>query len=395
VTTAARGGAQQRVTDEPGSLAVAFAQRSYGPGDRARLVLWSPAPNVRLRFFRVGPERRRARRDDLLLGVPVGQRLRLGGARAVRLRVPYGPSGLYFARLSAPGGRVGYAPFILRPRRLGASRVVIVLPTSTWQAYNFRDVNGDGVGDTWYADPSYNGVDLARPFLDRGVPPHFRQYDLGFLRWLARHGGRADFLSDDDLAALSGRRLARLYDLVVFSGHEEYASAHVWAAVQAYRDLGGNLAFLSANDLFYRVERRGNRLFREGRWRDVGRSEAALIGATYVGWFENRYPNRPFVVTGAARAAWLFRGTGLRNGDRFGSYGIEVSQRGRGSPPGTIVLARIPGIFGPDRSAEMTYYETRAGTKVFSAGVINFGGSAEWPVVSRLLENLWRRLTRP
>jgi len=29
---------------------------------------------------------------------------------------------------------------------------------------------------------------------------------------------------------------------------------------------------------------------------------------------------------------------------------------------------------------------------VFDAGVINFGASADWPVVSTLVDNLWRRL---
>ena len=256
-------------------------------------------------------------------------------------------------------------------------------------------MNGDGVGDTWYADPHYNGVDLTRPFLDRGVPPHFHGYDLGFLRWLARSGMRPDFLSDDDLEHLNGQRLARLYDLVVFPGHEEYVTAGVWSAVQTYRNEGGNLAFLSANDFFERVDLRGNRLYRLGHWRAAGRSDAGLLGNGYVGWFEGRYPNGPFVVTGALRAAWFFRGTGLRNGRTFGSDGIEIDQRMPRSPRGTIVLARIPDVFGPGRSAEMTYYQTPAGTKVFSAGALNFGGSAEWPIVDRLLENLFRRLRRP
>jgi hypothetical protein len=43
----------------------------------------------------------------------------------------------------------------------------------------------------------------------------------------------------------------------------------------------------------------------------------------------------------------------------------------------------------------MTYYTTRAGAKVFDAGALNFGGSAHWPPVSRLLDNLWRELSAP
>ena len=57
------------------------------------------------------------------------------------------------------------------------------------------------------------------------------------------------------------------------------------------------------------------------------------------------------------------------------------------------MLANIPHIFGPGKTAEMTYYTTAAGAKVFSAGVMNFGGSSLWPTVSTMLENLWTKLT--
>jgi hypothetical protein len=43
----------------------------------------------------------------------------------------------------------------------------------------------------------------------------------------------------------------------------------------------------------------------------------------------------------------------------------------------------------------MTYYETPAGAKVFSAGALNFGGSLDWHPMSDLMENLWRRLSVP
>ena len=46
-----------------------------------------------------------------------------------------------------------------------------------------------------------------------------------------------------------------------------------------------------------------------------------LIGSDYVGWNRDTYPNRPYDVVGTRKAPWLFRGTGLRNGARFGVYG--------------------------------------------------------------------------
>jgi hypothetical protein len=59
------------------------------------------------------------------------------------------------------------------------------------------------------------------------------------------------------------------------------------------------------------------------------------------------------------------------------------------------VLARIPDEFGPGKSAEMTYYTTAAGAKVFSAGVMNFGGSALWPPIRTMVANLWAHLSVP
>src|SRR5207342_2591805 len=195
VLASAAGARGPVATDEPGSIVAAFQQRSYAPGQRAELRLWPVVPrHVTAQFFHAGPERLRSARDDVLGGVSAAPAFPLAAVPDQRLSVPRGQSGLYFLQLTAPGGKLGYAPFVLRPAHLGGSRVLVILPTNTWEAYNFRDVDGDGVGDTWYADPHYNGVDLTRPFLNRGVPPHYRGYDAGFLQWLARTGKEPDVL---------------------------------------------------------------------------------------------------------------------------------------------------------------------------------------------------------
>jgi hypothetical protein len=130
------------------------------------------------------------------------------GRRVVAVRIGSWPSGLYFARLVARDGRVGFAPFVVRPRRLGEHRVAVILPTLTWQAYNLRDEDGDG--DGWYASWRTKTVRLGRPYLNRGVPYNFHRYDLPVPRWLARTGKDVDVLSQSDLeAAPSARALAR------------------------------------------------------------------------------------------------------------------------------------------------------------------------------------------
>src|SRR5581483_1955319 len=113
-------------------------------------------------------------------------------------------------------------------------------------------------------------------------------------------------------------------------------------------------------------------------------------------WNHQIYKNKPYTVTGAEKAPWLFAGTGLHDGSTIsGTFGIEIDAKSSVSPAGTKVLATIRNEFGPGKSAEMTYYETARGAKVFDAGTINFGGAARRPVVAKMLENLWDRLRRP
>ena len=312
----ASAGLDTRSTDARSVVAV-FRERSYRPGETAVIDLKGRYRALLVEILHVGPEQKPTVGNETIQGVPVGKPIRvLGAPRSVRVVVGNWESGLYAARLTS-GGKVGFAPFVVRPRRLGEHRVAVVQPTNTWQAYNYRDANGDGVPDTWYYTSNCHTVDESRPFLDRGVPPHFRQYDLGFLHWLARSGKQVDMLSQDDLEHISGNRLAHLYRLIVFPGHHEYVTVAEYDAVQRYRDLGGNLAFLSANNFFYRVDRHGNTITRIGRWRDLGRPEAALVGVEYFYWNVGRYHSRPYTIVGAGRTPWLFAGTGLKNGDSF------------------------------------------------------------------------------
>jgi hypothetical protein len=375
----------------PDAIAATFTQRSYRPGETADLRIATPASHLSLRVYRAG-----GGHDGALRGAPVTAAITLGRVAATRIRVGNWPSGLYYLRLTAPRGLHGYAPFVIRPRHLGENRIAVVLPTNTWQAYNFYDEDRDGRPDSWYADSRVSGVDLARPFLDHGIPPHYTGYDRGFVRWLARSGKQVDFLTDDDLERIgSGDQFARNYDLIVFSGHEEYVTSHAYDITERYRDLGGNLMFLSANNFFYRVDRHDNHICRTGRWRDLGRPEASLVGIQYVDWYQERYANRPYVVTCVDKVPRAFHGTGLDDGESFGKYGIEIDARTSDSPAGIRVLARIPNVFGPGKSAEMTYYTTAAKAKVFAAGVINFGGSVLWPTISPILDNLWKEMRKP
>jgi hypothetical protein len=389
-------------TSEPAShrptVEAAFRQESYRPGETARLRFFSSARGVSLQIVHAGTEARRAPRQDVMLGASVTPKRRIGEVRRggqISVELGNWPTGLYFARITAPGAKVGYAPFVLRPRRLGEHRVAVVLPTLTWQAYNFRDDDGDGTKDTWYADRSRHTARLARPFENRGTPRHYSRYEEPFLRWLIATGRGVDYLSDRDLRLVSGGALVRAYDLVIFSSHHEYVTTHEYDVVTDFRNRGGNLMFLSANNFFCRVDSDGDVMTRVGMWRDLGRPEAQLIGIQYVYWNEDHYPARPYVLQAPASMAWVFSGTGLRNGDRFCCGGIEVDARAGASPRGVKVLATIPNIFGAGITAEMSYYETQTGAKVFAAGAFSMAGAIGVRVMRQIVENLWARLARP
>jgi hypothetical protein len=379
-----------------------FTKRSYAPGEAAELRLATDARLMRLQVFAYQSPGRPSEQDIKTSGLAKTGPIRVDWTahrdRPALLRVVRAgdwPSGLYFLRATAADGRVGYAPFIVRPRGLGTNRVAVVLATNTWAAYNFADGDGDGWGDSWYVTGRHRSVDLRRPFLDFGVPFRFHDWDLEFVAWLNRTGRSVDFLSDDDLGAVgSGEELARRYDLVVFPGHEEYVTQHEYDVIEHYRDAGGNLAFLAANNLYRRVDRIGERLVRRALWRKLRRPEARIVGVQYVG-SDRGERQAGYTVTGALEAPWAFDGTGLANGNVFGRYGIEIDGRTAESPRGIQVLARIPDLLGGGRTAEMTYYETAAGAKVFAAGALNFGASLGSPEVDRLLANVWARLSVP
>ena len=132
-----------------------FTKRSYAPGESAELRLATDARQLRLQVFAYQSPGRPSEQDVKTSGLAKTGPIRVDwrnhrNASALLRVVRAGdwPSGLYFIRATAADGRVGYAPFIVRPRRLGTQKVAVVLATNTWAAYNFADTDGDGWGDS-------------------------------------------------------------------------------------------------------------------------------------------------------------------------------------------------------------------------------------------------------
>jgi hypothetical protein len=374
----------------------AFLRPSYLQGGPAKVSIATDSPTIHIQVFSYAAA---GTRDPNTNAVAVTPPVRLSwrghrnAPHVVDVR-PSGtwPSGLYFLRVTTKDRHVGYAPLILRPRTLGEHRVAVVIPTNTWQAYNFTDANGDGWGDSWYIGGATRAIDLRRPYVEPGLPYRFRDWSAPVSSWLRETGKAADYLSDDDLASVkTGGDLRAAYDLVVFSGHEEYVTDHVYDVVERYRDLGGNLMFLSANNFFWKVRREGRRLRRIQMWRRLGRPEAGLVGVQFVAG-NCCIAEKTYVVQAASSEPWVFAGTGLGNGSSFSRGGIEVDARAPSSPSNVVVLARIPQAIG-NHDAEMTLYRAASGAKVFAAGSLDFTASIGSPAVSRLVDNVWARLS--
>jgi hypothetical protein len=380
---------------------VSFLRPSYPQGAQAAVSIATDAPAIRIQFLSYRSPGSPATRDGYTYAVSQTSSVRLDWRgnrnaphtlRALIPTSPTWPSGVYFMRVTTSDGRVGYAPLVVRSSSPGANRVAVIVPTNTWQAYNFRDSSGDGWGDSWYIGGASPTIDLRRPYVDPGLPYRYRDWNASLFAWLRQSGKQADYLSDDDLSAVAtGEALRNAYDLVVFAGHEEYVTSHVYDIVERYRDLGGNLMFLSANNFFWKVNRQGHRLRRIGLWRRLSRPEAALIGVQYTA--SNYGGNeKPYTVQGALTAPWAFAGTGLDDGSTFGHFGIEVDRRAAASPANTIVLARISHAIG-NHDAEMTFYRAPSGAEVFAAGALDFPDSIGLPAVAQLVDNVWSRLS--
>jgi hypothetical protein len=232
---------------------------------------------------------------------------------------------------------------------------------------------------------------------------------------------------------VTGRRL------IVFAGHHEYWSRPMRATLELAIASGVNVAFLSANEIYWQIRLESSPLgpgrritcwkaalddplaatrpeLATCRWRDapVNDPEAVLIGQMY-----GHIVRRPadWVVAGSQH--WLYEGTRLRDGDRLVNLvGQEYDTFDPAyAPPGTTLLARSPltalirdGGHGVEHPAPglhtATVYAAESGATVLAAGTFQWSWALDraadrsyhgivTPVdarVERMTSNLFDRL---
>lgn len=417
-------------TDQGGELAGYTRATSVAPGEEIEFRVSVARPQrYRITVFRVGHYGGRGARavvvspwlDGIRQAAPDVDRdtgaISCAWQTGWRLvATPDLVSGLYLGLLTSASGHHQWIPFVVRdPAR--PAPALVVLPTSTWQAYNGWPMDGrtgaslyygfDGAGHRT-ATHRARAVSHDRPYSGDGIP-QLAADDIGFVQWIEAQGLDVTYATSEDLH--TGRVDPARYRAVVFPGHDEYWSPAMRRAVTAARDRGTSLVFLGANNCYWRIEySAGERLIRcakssvpasgpvppTPKWRDAGHPEQQLIGAQYVSVVDGA---APLVVR--AGDHWFWAGAGVRDGDRVpGVVWGEADQRTPGVPqPESVeraLLADSPYSRRGETHRQHTHlYRAPSGAWVFAAGTLGWTRALTDPADPRLARatvNLLRRV---
>jgi hypothetical protein len=279
------------------------------------------------------------------------------------------PSGYYAVTLTAGDERAD-AFFVVRPDPSDPAPILLVLSTSTYEAYN------DWGGPSLYTGGTRVSFErpLAKGFLVK-PEPHRRKmqpepdreglwffawaeplglsvwsggagwwnWERPFVHWAEANGYRIDVAISQDLdmhpEVLDGHRL------LVCVGHDEYWSKGMRDALDGFTAGGGNAAILSGNTCFWQVrfedDHRAMTCFKyrvdedpvlgtpeehllTGPWSDrrIGRPETSTTGLTFTRGGYSRYglgvPRGSGAYAVWRPEHWAFEGTDLRYGDALG-----------------------------------------------------------------------------
>jgi hypothetical protein len=171
-------------------------------------------------------------------------------------------SGVYIAKLVRQDGTFGenHIPFVVRDDSR-VSDVIFQTSDTTWQAYNpwgganFYGGNGPGTGSLG-TGRAYK-VSYNRPIATRGgglaAGPQDFIFGVEFpaIRWLELNGYDVSYMSGVDTARNANLLLTHKVFLSV--GHDEYWAGEQRANVEAARDAGVNLAFMSGNEIYWKT----------------------------------------------------------------------------------------------------------------------------------------------
>ena len=329
------------------------AKASLWPGERLMLHVSSGSGRFRVVIYRWAGKLERVMAGPWLTGERAGVRSAADDWEwppyAVLLPMDC-PSGVYLAHLQERDAATAHIAmtdaavlFVVRGDARGA--LLYKIPLATYNAYNHAG------GACYYdkpprsLDPPGARLSFHRPGLGVGGPTFgapdfydhrsprqtFAHWDARFIGWLLQQGYAPDFCTDLDIHHDPG--LLRRYRLMLSVGHDEYWSTLMRDGVEDFVADGGNAAFFSANLCWWRirlVDQSTAMVCHQGgpdgaldHWwpgTGAGRPEDALSGASYRhggGWWDGPRESEGYAVQEPAH--WVFEGTGLARGQRFGA----------------------------------------------------------------------------
>jgi hypothetical protein len=353
-------------------------------------------------------------------------------------------SGLYYFHARGESGAFFSFPLVVAPARPGAP-IAVLSSTNTWNAYNpfggrsnyilaARMIDEPIVNSLadlpryrlaeygeWTSATEFAPLSFDRPEPANFVPEavqctepiegrqacHLAPAEWRLLGWLEQHGYAYDLYADYQLHA--GLLDLDAYRVLILAVHPEYWSAEMYRTVKRWVfERGGKLMYLGGNGLNCAVEfLDGGRAMRclnqwprglESRFHHQVESEANLLGVVFSD--AGAMTSAPYEVLEPNH--WVFAGTGLNRGDRFGTRilhqrygdgasGHETDKVSPSSPRNVQVLAR--GLNPDQGGAELVYYETAGGGAVFSAGSITYPSALLCdPPTSQITLNVLNRM---
>lgn len=338
-------------------------------------------------------------------------------------------SGLYYLWARTPSGESYSFPWVVAPT-LPRAKIAVLANTNTWNAYNNFGGRSNYINPTalpsaptvnarqdlmryrtavsvWSSpDQEYRPLSFERPehgnhiFDNRPWEPSSiedpiqgrLQCGLGpaewrLLGWLEREGFDYDYYSDAQLH--DGSMPLEPYSVLIVGVHPEYWTREMFGRVEDWVHRGGRLMYLGGNGLNCEVtiERNAMRCLtfddtsepntrHESRMHRTYAPEARLLGVAFTD---------PGVMTAAPYSVldsthWVFEGTGLKTGEKFGensqhervpggASGHETDKVTLSSPEAVRTLAR--GENPENGGADMVYFNLGQGA-VFSTGSITW-----------------------
>jgi len=407
----------------PTTLSGFGSQISVNHGDSLSFYVTTTAPNFTIGIYRTGYYQGIGARLIESLGSfpglqqaiptpdPVTGLIACTGWKATTsLTIPSNwVTGVYLAKLTSSTGNSSFIFFVVRDDG-GSEDVLFQTSVTTYQAYNtwggLSLYNNDLTNKTPYPYAHATKVSFDRPFNpgDSNGAGHYFFFEYKMVYWLEEQGYNVAYTTDVDTDARPSELLKRKAFLSV--GHDEYWSMGMRNAVQNAINHGVNVAFFSANVMYWQIrfepnsngvadrvevgykdfatfnappgpdpQWNVNNSLVTANWRDpvVNMPENGMLGVMFEQQEDADYA---YVVENASN--WIYAGTGFVDGTAIpGIVGYEYDKVWNNgfTPPNMTVLSNSPvhGCCGGYSSfSNSTLYTAPSGARVFAAGTIQW-----------------------